>query len=41
MTVPFWFLVVLSLLAVPGVLMALFGLWVGTRLLTIYWKDRR
>jgi hypothetical protein len=39
-TIPTFILVALSLLAIPGVLMALFGLWAGTRLISIYWKDR-
>ena len=39
MTVPFWALVLLSLLAVPGVLMTLLWVWAMVRLLWIYWKD--
>lgn len=39
MTVPFWVLVLLSLLAIPGVLMTLLWVWAASKLLKIYWKD--
>ena len=41
MIVPFPLFVALSILAIPGVVLSLFGLWVGIRLISIYWRDRR
>jgi len=41
MTLPFALVVILSILAIPGAMLSLFGLWVGIRLISIYWRDRR
>jgi hypothetical protein len=39
MTVPFWVLVLLSVLAIPGVLMTLLWVWASAKLVAIYLKE--
>lgn len=41
MTIPFFVFVAMSILAIPGAMLSLFGLWIGIKLITIYWKDGR